>query len=94
MLFFTYFDLLLLVEIFADKAEGYINVITNGGNGIMGQSGADGRKGADSLNKVWKLSTSPHRNRHIESTLNDDHDGNDWITISITTKTVTAPLAF
>lgn len=50
--FLTGFCFFLLVEISADTAEGYIDIITNGGSGKTGQNGADGKKGADSLNKV------------------------------------------
>ncbi|XP_027053468.1 uncharacterized protein LOC113680633 [Pocillopora damicornis] len=41
-----------IVEISAHTVVGYINIITNGGNGNKGQNGADGRKGADSMAKV------------------------------------------
>lgn len=40
------------MEIYTDRAAGYINVGTNGGNGNKGQNGANGRKGADSQHKV------------------------------------------
>ncbi|RMX38125.1 hypothetical protein pdam_00003073, partial [Pocillopora damicornis] len=40
-----------IVEISAHTVLGYINIITNGGNGNKGQNGADGRKGADSMAK-------------------------------------------
>ena len=50
--FFKDISSLLSVEISAHTVVGYINIITNGGNGNKGQNGADGRKGADSMAKV------------------------------------------
>lgn len=52
VVFFNILCLSLLVEIFADTAEGYMNILSNGGNGKPGQDGANGRKGSDSLHKV------------------------------------------
>ena len=42
----------LKVKIYARVLEGYVNILTNGGDGNKGQNGADGRKGPDSLDKV------------------------------------------
>ncbi|XP_078357256.1 uncharacterized protein LOC144642139 [Oculina patagonica] len=36
------------VEIYADLLEGYVNILTNGGNGLKGQDGANGRRGTSS----------------------------------------------
>jgi len=40
------------VRVFARVLEGYVSILTNGGDGNKGQKGADGRKGPDSLDKV------------------------------------------
>ena len=42
----------LLVEIFADTAEGYINILTDGGNGMTGGNGEDGDGGPDDDHQV------------------------------------------
>ena len=52
LLLLIFFFFVLSVEIYADTAEGYMNIETSGGDGKRGQNGADGRKGADSLGKV------------------------------------------
>ncbi len=43
------------MEIFADIAAGYVNILSSGGNGNRGQDGANGRNGADSLSKVCRF---------------------------------------
>lgn len=40
------------MEIFADTAEGYINILTDGGNGMRGSDGEDGAKGPDDNHQV------------------------------------------
>ncbi|KAJ7376171.1 hypothetical protein OS493_036285 [Desmophyllum pertusum] len=39
------------VDIFADKAAGYMDIIVRGSSGVRGQHGSPGRKGEDSLRK-------------------------------------------
>lgn len=57
LLLILFLTLSLQVEIFADTASGYVNIVTSGGNGKRGQDGANGRKGADSLGKVCRSNT-------------------------------------
>ena len=45
----------LKVRVYARVLEGYVNILTNGGDGNKGQNGADGRKGPDSLDKVRQV---------------------------------------
>ena len=40
------------VEISAETAEGYINILTGGGDGNKGQDGANGASGASNVPKV------------------------------------------
>ena len=40
------------MRIYSRVLEGYVNIVTNGGDGNKGQDGADGREGPDSLDKV------------------------------------------
>ena len=40
------------VKVYARVLEGFINIVTNGGDGNKGQDGANGRKAPDSLDKV------------------------------------------
>jgi len=47
------------VKIFADITVGNMTILTTGGNGDPGQGGAQGRRGADSLAKVWKTQLLP-----------------------------------
>ena len=42
----------LTVTVYAEIIAGYVNIVTNGGNGKPGQNGANGRKAADSMHKV------------------------------------------
>lgn len=39
------------VTVYAEIIAGYVNIVTNGGNGKPGQNGANGRKAADSMHK-------------------------------------------
>ena len=48
------------VEIYTDRAAGYITIETNGGNGNKGQNGDNGIKGADSQHKV---TPPPHQKK-------------------------------
>ena len=45
------------MEIFADTVAGQVSIVTSGGDGRQGQDGANGRKGVDSLAKVWAFIT-------------------------------------
>ena len=47
-----YFIYSYKVEIFADTAEGYINILTDGGNGMTGGNGEDGDGGPDDDHQV------------------------------------------
>lgn len=38
-----------------------MTILTSGGNGIQGQDGAQGKRGADSLAKVWKAQLCPYK---------------------------------
>ena len=40
------------MEIFADEIQGAFRIVTNGGNGLRGKDGANGRPGADKTHKV------------------------------------------
>ena len=40
------------MEIFADMAEGYINIHTNGGNGMRGGNGQNGAGGPNDNHQV------------------------------------------
>ena len=40
------------MEIFTDVSNGYLNILTNGGNGKKGQNGQDGKPGVDRVGKV------------------------------------------
>ena len=42
----------MTVTVYAEIIAGYVNIVTNGGNGKPGQNGANGRKAADSMHKV------------------------------------------
>ena len=53
-------SLVLQVKIFADITVGKITILTTGGNGSPGQDGAQGRRGADSLAKVWNAQLLPY----------------------------------
>jgi len=48
------------VKIFADITVGNMTILTTGGNGNPGQDGAQGRRGANSLAKVWKPQLLPY----------------------------------
>lgn len=49
------------MKIFADIIVGNMTILTSGGNGIQGQDGAQGKRGADSLAaKVWKAQLCPY----------------------------------
>ena len=42
----------LTVTVYAEIIAGYVNIVTNGGNGKPGQNGANGRTAANSKHKV------------------------------------------
>ena len=42
------------MEIYADIAEGYMNITTSGGNGNRGQFGAPGIRGTDRTSQVQR----------------------------------------
>ena len=52
---FLFFYLSLIVTVYAKMIAGHVNIITSGGNGNPGQNGANGRKAADSMHKVYYL---------------------------------------
>lgn len=54
---------MFVVEIFTDRAVGYINIDTSGGNGNKAQNGADGRRGADESHKVTAFILKFYENR-------------------------------
>ena len=49
---YFFFNSTLTVTVYAEIITGYVNIVTNGGNGKPGQNGANGRKAADSMHKV------------------------------------------
>ena len=46
-MFLRFFFFSFKFEIFSDKLRGYLNIVTNGGNGKTGQNGREGKKGDD-----------------------------------------------
>ncbi|KAJ7336560.1 hypothetical protein OS493_011774 [Desmophyllum pertusum] len=47
-----------IVEIFTDVSNGYLNILTNGGNGKKGQNGQDGKPGVDRVGKAIIIKSS------------------------------------
>ena len=49
---YFFFNSTLTVTVYAEIITGYVNIVTNGGNGKPGQNGANGRRAANNKPKV------------------------------------------